>query len=140
MKREQFYESRERERERELAKCWKTVNQKKVGEFTLQNSADWIQWKRNPTLASHMGGVWERQIRSARNILLSLTKTHGASLDEESLNTFFVEVKCIVNLRPLVIETINDVNSLAALSTRHILTMKSKIVMSLPDMFGAPDF
>ena len=106
----------------------------------MQNSADWIQWKRNPTLASHMGGVWERQIRSARNILLSLTKTHGASLDEESLNTFFVEVKCIVNLRPLVIETINDVNSLAALSTRHILTMKSEIVMSLPDMFGAPDF
>ena len=66
-----------------------------------------------------MGGVWERQIRSVRNILLSLTKTHGASLDEESLNTFFVEVKCIVNLRPLVIETINDVNSLAALSTRQ---------------------
>ena len=23
----------------------------------LQNSADWIQWKRNPPLASHMGGV-----------------------------------------------------------------------------------
>ena len=29
--------------ERELAKCWKDVNQKKVGEFMLQNSADWIQ-------------------------------------------------------------------------------------------------
>ena len=24
--------------------------------------ADWIQWKRNPPLASHIGGVWERQI------------------------------------------------------------------------------
>ena len=29
--------------ERELAKCWKEVNQKKLGEFMLQNSADWIQ-------------------------------------------------------------------------------------------------
>ena len=58
----------QRERERELAKCWKEVNQKKVGEFMLQNSADWIQWKRNPPLASHIGGVWERQIRFARNI------------------------------------------------------------------------
>ena len=42
--------------ERELATCWKEVNQKKVGEFMLQSSADWIQWKRNPPLASHMGG------------------------------------------------------------------------------------
>ena len=56
------------QREREQAKCWKEVNQKKVEEFMLQNSADWIQWKRNPPLASHIGGVWERQIRFARNI------------------------------------------------------------------------
>ena len=53
--------------DRELAKCWKEVNQKAVGEFMLQNSADWVQCKRNPPLASQMGGVWERQIRSARN-------------------------------------------------------------------------
>ena len=53
--------------ERELAKCLKEVNQKTVGEFMLQNSADWVQCKRNPPLASRMGGVWERQIRSARN-------------------------------------------------------------------------
>ena len=53
--------------ERELAKCWKEVSQKTVGEFMLQNSADWVQCKRNLPLASQMGGVWERQIRSARN-------------------------------------------------------------------------
>ena len=116
------------QRERELAKCLKEVNQKKVGEFMLQNSADWIQWKRNPPLASHMGGVWERQIQSVRNILSSLMKTHGVSLDEESLNTLFVEVEGIVNSRPLVAEIINDANSQAALSPSHILTMKSKVV------------
>ena len=65
-----------------------------------------------------MGFVWERQIRSARNILSSLMKTHGASLDEESLNTLFVEVEGIVNSRPLVVETINDVNSQAPLITK----------------------
>ena len=125
--------------ERELAKCWKEVNQKKVGEFMLQSSADWIQWKRNPPLASHMGGVWERQIRSARNILSSLMKTHGASLDEESLNTLFVEVKGIVNSRPLVVETINDVNSQAPLSPSHILNMKLKLVMPPAGKFRTPD-
>ncbi|XP_068758639.1 uncharacterized protein [Montipora capricornis] len=31
--------------------------------------ADWVQWKQNPPSASHMGGVWERQIRSVRSIL-----------------------------------------------------------------------
>ena len=88
----------------------------------------------NPPLASHIGGVWERQIRSARNILSSLMKTHGASLDEESLNTLFVEVESIVNSRPLVVKTINDVNSRAALSPSHILTMKSKAVIPPPHL------
>ena len=116
--------------QRELAKCWKDVKQKKVGQFMLQNSADWIQWKRNPSLTSYMGGVWERQIRSARNILLSLMNTHGASL---------VEVEGIVNSRPLVVETINGVNSQAALSPSHILTMKSKVVMPSFGVFGTPN-
>ena len=115
--------------QRELAKCWKEVNQKKLWEFMLQNSADWIQWKRNPPLASHMGGVWERQIQSARNILSSLMKTKGASLDEESLNTLFVEVEVIVHSRALLVETINDFKSHAAISPSHILTMKLKVVM-----------
>ena len=66
-------------------------------------------------------------------------KTHGASLDEESLNTLFVEVEGIVHSRPLVVETINDVNSQAALSPSHILTMKLKVVMPTPGMFGTPD-
>ena len=70
--------------------------------------------------------------------LSCLVKIHGVSLDEESLNTLFVEVEGIVNSRPLVVETIN-VNSQAALSPSHILTMKSKVVMPTPGMFGTPD-
>ena len=86
-----------------------------------------------------MGGVWDRQIRSARNILSPFMKTQGASLDKESLNTLFVEVKGVVNSRPLVVEAINDVNSQASLSQSHILTMKLKAVMPPPGMFGTPD-
>ena len=65
-------------------------------------------------------------------------KLHGVSLDEESLNTLFVEVEGIVNSRPLVVETIN-VNSQAALSPSHILTMKSKVVMPSFGVFGTPN-
>ena len=68
--------------------------------------------------------------RSARNILLSPMNTHGKSL---------VEVEGIVNSRPLVVETINDVNSQAALTPSHILTMKSKVVMPSFGVFGTPD-
>ena len=86
-----------------------------------------------------MGGVWERQIRSAKIILSSLTKTHSMSLNEESLSTLNAEVKAIVNSRLMVVETINDVNNEVAISSSHILTMKSKVAMPPPGVFGKPD-
>ena len=58
------------------------------------------------------------------------------NLDEESLSILFAEVEAIVNLRPMVVETINDVNSEVALSPSHILTLKSKAVMPPPGVFG----
>ena len=87
----------------------------------------------------NIGGVWERQIRSARTILSSLIRTHSISLDKESLTTLFAEVEVIVNSRPMVVVSINDVNSEVAISPSHILTMKSKVVMPPPGVFGKPD-
>ena len=92
-----------------LAKCIKEMDHNKIREFLLKENADWIQWKMNPPLASHMGGVWERQIRPARATLSSILKTCSTSLDDETLNTFFTEIEAIVNSRPLVVETINEV-------------------------------
>ena len=85
-----------------------------------------------------MGGVWERQIRSARAILSSLLKTHGESLDDESLITLMTEVEGILNSRPLTVETINDPTSFQPLSPINLLTMKSKVV-SPPGKFLKPD-
>ena len=86
-----------------------------------------------------MGGVWERQIRSARTILSSLIRTYSMSLNEESLSTLLAEIEAIVNSRPVVVETINNVNSEVEVSPRHILTMKSKVVMPPPGVFGRSD-
>ena len=47
-----------------------------------------------------------------------------------------VEVEGIVNSRPLVVETINNVNSQAAVSPRPALTMKLKVVMPPRGVFG----
>ena len=123
----------------ELAKCIEEMDHNKIREYLLKHNANWIHWKMNPPPASQMGGVCERQIRSARAILSSILKTHSNSLDDESLNTLFTEVEAIVNSRPLVVETINDVNSKVALSPTNLLTMKSKVIMPSPGEFSRPD-
>ena len=106
------------QRERELAKSMKQMNHNKIQRFMLNQNLDWTVWKRNPPLASHMGGIRERQIRYARSIVSSLLRTHSRSLDEESLNNLFTEVKTIINSRPLVVETISDANCEVALSSK----------------------
>ena len=52
-----------------------------------------------------MGGIWERQIRTARNILEELLRTHCLSLNDESLRTLMAEVELIVNLRHVTVKT-----------------------------------
>ena len=61
------------------------------------------------------------------------------SLDKESLSTLFTEVEAIFNSRPMVVEKIDDVKSEVVISPSHILTMKSKVVMPTPGVFGKPD-
>ena len=115
------------------------MDHKKIGDFLEENGGDWMVCKRNPPLASNMGGVWERQIRSACSILNSLLKTHGSNLTEESLQTVVVEVEAIVNSRLFTTEVVNDGTSLAPLSPINLLTMKSRVVMQLPGNFTTPD-
>ena len=86
-----------------------------------------------------MGGIWERQIRSARAILSSHLSTHGKSLDKESLLTLVAETEGILNLWPLTVETISDLISDLPLAQSNILTMKSKVVIPPPGNFSRPD-
>ena len=123
----------------ELIHAFQEMDHKKIGDFLEENGGDWMVWKRNPPHASNMGGVWERQIRSARSILNSLLKTHGSNLTEQSLQTLVVEVEAIVNSRPLTTEVMNDATSLVPLSPINFLTMKSRVVMPLPGNFTTTD-
>ena len=102
-------------------------------------NSDWvIKWKRNPPAASHMGGVWERQIRSVRSILSALMREYGHALDDESFRTLMTEVECIINSRPLTVPS-SDPGDLDPLTPSHLLTMKSKIVMPPPGNFQKAD-
>ena len=94
--------------ERELKKAYSEMNDNKIQSFMEGIGGDWIKWHKNPPFASHMGGVWERQIRSARAILASMLKTHGKTLDDESLLTLITEVEGILNSWHHTVEMIND--------------------------------
>ena len=125
--------------ENELKKALEEMDDKKMQAFVQEFGGDWIKWKQNPPVASHMGGVWERQVCSARRILSSLMQTHGKAFDEESLLTLMVETEGILNSRSLTLETISDPTSELPLSPANILTMKSKVVMPPPGEFSKPD-
>lgn len=84
-------------------------------------NVDWITWRRNPPAASHMGGAWERQIRTIRSILKSLMHEFGHAVDDESLRTLLTEVENIVNSRPLTFPS-SDPQDLDPLTPNHILT------------------
>ena len=58
-----------------------------------------------------MGGVWERQIQSARTILLSLLNTYGWSINDESLGTQLAETEATLNSRLLTVDTLGGVQS-----------------------------
>lgn len=93
----------------------------------------------NAPSASHMAGVWERQIRSVRNVLSSLMEQCGSHIDDEMLRTFMCEAAAIVNSRPLTVANIHDPNSLEPLTPNHLLTMKSKIILPPPGQFQRGD-
>ena len=123
----------------ELKKAFNEMNHQQIQHFLANTGADWLIWSKNAPAASDMGGVWERQIRSARSILASLLKNHGTCSKNESLHTLMTEVETIVNSRPLTVETIGDPQSLTPLSPSNLLTMKSRVIMPPPGSFVRPD-
>lgn len=96
----------------ELIKCMKELDEERLRRFGLEKE---VEWCFNPPHASHMGGVWERQIRTIRRILSSLLLQHSDKLSSEVLETFLCEVESIINSRPLtkLSEDVEDANTLS---------------------------
>ena len=68
--------------EKELREAIQQWNQVRVNEFLCQRNIHWIF---NPPAASHMGGVWERVIRSVKRVLNALLRSQ--TMDDEGLQT-----------------------------------------------------
>ena len=86
-----------------------------------------------------MGGIWNRQIRHAREVLAALNRAHGRSLDHEALRILMAEVEAVVNSKPLTLDTFSDADSQIPVSPRNKLTMKSNVVIQPPENFKKYD-
>ncbi len=104
--------------ERELKEAIQDINQSKIGEVLVQKGIKWIV---NTPIASHQGGIWERQICTVRKVLNSVLNQQV--LDEEGLYTILCEVEAIMNDRPIT-KASDDPNDLEPLSPNHLLLMK----------------
>ena len=116
----------------ELHKALKEMHNLKIKNYLQGNGTDWILWHENPPRASHMGGVWECQIRTARGILEELLKTHGQSLNDEALRTLMAKVESIINSRPLTVETLSDTKR-QILSFLHLVFLQNQIYIPEED-------
>ncbi|XP_077986278.1 uncharacterized protein LOC144440773 [Glandiceps talaboti] len=93
-------------------------NQTKIKETLLQEG---IEWKFNPPYGSHFGGVWERQIRTIRQLLQVIVKQQ--KLTDKSLRTFLCEVEHTINSHPITVSS-DDTRHLQALTPNMLLNMK----------------
>ena len=77
-----------------------------------------IEWRFNPPSAPHMGGVWERLVRSVKEVMTGIMGNYV--LTDPQLLTLMTEVESIVNSRPLT-HVSENVDDLEALTPNHIL-------------------
>lgn len=103
----------------ELRKALAECNKTRIEDHLRQQEIKWIF---NPPAASHMGGVWERLIRSVRTILMSIIPK--GRLDDETLPTLMCVVESIINGRPIT-KLSADPSDPAPLTPNHILLLRN---------------
>ena len=123
----------------ELSTALREMNTESVKNFLLSQDCDLIEFKLNVPCASHMGGIWERLIRTVRSVLSGLLDDHAQQLDDEALRTLFTEAENIVNSRPLTIDNLSDPQAPEPITPNHLLTFKTKVVLPPPGNFSRPD-
>ena len=100
---------------KELKQVISELDHETISNFTSSKN---ILWSYNPPAAPHMGGVWERLVRSVKEVMTGLMK--DTVLTDPQLATLLTEVESILNSRPLT-HASEDINDLDALTPNHIL-------------------
>ena len=101
--------------EKELREELQKFNHNKIQEYACRNQFKWIF---NPPASPHMGGSWERLVRSVK-ICLKVVMAQ-CNMDDFGLYTTFTEIEGLLNSRPLSMVS-DDINDLSPLTPNHFL-------------------
>ncbi|XP_058816141.1 uncharacterized protein LOC131679426 [Topomyia yanbarensis] len=100
---------------RELRNAESAINQQAImAEFVSSET----KWLFNPPASPHMGGSWERLIRTVKKNLAAICPTKKPT--DEVLRSLLTEIENVVNSRPLTHVPIDD-ESDSALTPNHFL-------------------
>ncbi|CAG7721490.1 unnamed protein product [Allacma fusca] len=99
----------------ELRRAWSEIH---FGKMQDELSTNGTSWKFNPPLAPHMGGAWDRLVRSVKTTLKFILKERCPK--EEVLHTVMCEAENTVNSRPLIHVSL-DKDDPEALTPNHFL-------------------
>jgi len=99
----------------ELKNCLRTLDHNKIQEVFAEKE---INWKFIPPGCPHMGGVWERLIRSVKTSLKVVLGNNTPT--DEMLSTVLTEAEALVNSRPLTFVSLDPADE-EALTPNHFL-------------------
>lgn len=99
---------------KEILKTVRDIGLDCAEEFTTART----KWNFNPPAAPHMGGVWERLVRSIKEAIGVLND--GRRLTDEILQTSILEAEDMVNSRPLTYVSEDSIEA-GALTPNHFL-------------------
>ena len=103
----------------ELIRSFRQLDRSKIICRTRRQN---VEWSFKPPHASHHGGLWERMIRTIRQILVALLMTN-MRLTDDVLHTVMCEVENLINCRPLT-KCSDDVDDDAPLTPNHLLLLR----------------
>lgn len=93
------------------------------------------RWMFNPSAAPHMGGVWERLMRSVKTAIAAIQTNEIPK--EEAFATFVVEAESVVNSKPLTFIPLKTEQK-KALTPNHFLLLNSTGVVQSPKKLAEP--
>ena len=104
----------------ELEEMIEKFDKTKINSFAASHE---IVWHFNPPASPHIGGVWERLVKSVKEVLHATMQDR--ILTDPHLATTFTEVESILNNRPLT-HASGDVSDLEALTPNILLGLHRK--------------
>ncbi|KAL0821975.1 hypothetical protein ABMA28_005363 [Loxostege sticticalis] len=118
--------------DKELRRAFQELDKEEV---VLQAVNKGVDWRFIPPVSPHMGGAWERLIRSVKTALKVVLKQRSPK--EEVLTTLLAEIENMVNSRPLTHVSVDPLSQ-EALTPNHFL-LGSSSNLPQPGVFDDGD-